>query len=450
MPDIMHAKKRGQIKESSGGLIVLCALCLLLMSSCAKDAADSGVSDVTVTKEAVAEFNAKVSVHYIKISIADFGDGFNHARYQYPNSIPPWELYDEEQILGFAENMIYLQNPDGGWAKNLDFQRKFSLQELVDLQKANKSVAPVTYQKKTDSNGSTIDNGNIFSQIKYLAQVYKQVPKKRYLDCAVRALQWILNAQHPVSGGFTGADVYAITYNDDVMSETLRTLRNISRDDDLYGVFPAEMRTKAADAYTKGVECILKTQITLTLKDGTKILTAWCQQHSHDTLQPVWAREFEPPSVCTSESAKVVNLLMEDDDPSDKMKKAIVAACKWFDCDDVRIHGKKIVSIPCSGETLNGRYYDYERKMVDDASASDLWARFYALDSSFDVVTGARKPIQGTYPEVNTPIWCDRGCKYCETYNDMSKERRNGYGYTVTTPNTTLKRFAGWKQKFGI
>lgn len=403
-----------------------------------------------VSDAEAAAFEKKVSAHYTAISISDFSDGFNHARYQYPNSIPPWSLYDEDQILGFAENMIYLQNPDGGWEKNLDLQRKFTLSELISLQNKNKSVPAVTYELKTDERGSTIDNGNIFSQIKYLAQVYKQVPEKRYLDCAVKALQWILNAQHPKSGGFTGADAYAITYNDDVMSDTLQTLRNVSRDDTLYGGFPDEMRKKAEAAYAKGIECILKTQITLTLQDGTKLLTAWCQQHSHDTLQPVWAREFEPPSVCTRESAKVVNLLMEDEHPTDAIKNAIIAACEWFDRDDVRLHGKKIVRIPCTGEVLNGRYYDYEQQMVDDANASDLWARFYALDSSFNVTTGARKPIKGKYPAVNTPIWCDRGCKYCPTFNDLSKERRNGYSYTVTTPRSTLSKFSAWKTKHGI
>ena len=159
-------------------------------------------SNTTNLQESVSEkdetaFQKKVSVHYTKISIGDFSDGFNHARYQYPDSIPPWGLYNEDQILGFAENMICLQNPDGGWAKNLDFQRMYTLSELLELQKKNKSIAPVTYGLKTDSNGSTIDNGNIFAQIKYLAAVYAQVPEQRYLDCAVRALQWILNAQHP-------------------------------------------------------------------------------------------------------------------------------------------------------------------------------------------------------------------------------------------------------------
>lgn len=412
----------------------------------------SCVSDNNLESENVAEnlsFFEKTEVHYKAIDISDFADGFNHARYEYPNSIPPWSLYETTQILGLAENMVYLQNPDGGWAKNLDLQRKYTLEELEKLQKSNKSVPPVTYEKKTDSRGSTIDNGNIFSQIKYLAQVYVQVPDARYIECLTKAVNWILNAQHPTSGGWTGSDVFAITYNDDVMSDTLRTLKSIATDDTLYGVLPKEIRQKAQSAYDNGIQCILNTQITITKKDGTKQLTAWCQQHSHTTLQPIWAREFEPPSICTSESKKIIELLMEIENPSEQIKKAIIAASEWLSSDEIKIVGKKIIKNSIPGQVLNGRYYDTENVMVDDPN-SILWARFYALDSSFDLVTGARKPITGTYPEVNTPIWCDRGCSYVQNYNDLSLERRNGYGYVGNYGKNFASKLNSWKTKNGI
>ncbi|MBQ0051701.1 MAG: pectate lyase, partial [Treponema sp.] len=375
-----------------------------------------------------SDFTKLVQQEYSDISISDFSDGFNHARYQYKDSIPPYELYDTTQILGFAENMVYLQNPDGGWAKNLDFQRVYSLSELESIKEKNKSVPPVTYELHSTSNGSTMDNRNIHSQIKYLCQVYKQVKNSenvdgnRYLECATKALNWILNAQHPVSGGFTGADVFAITYNDDVMSDALTILRDISNGSGAYSVFPSETQKKAKSAYEKGIECILKTQITVTLKNGTKLLTAWCQQHYHDNLQPRWPREFEPPSICSTESFKVLKLLMADPNPTEAMKKAVKAGVEFFDRDDVRIHDKKVKDVPLSKPIYweNVKRTDTkERIMVDEKGNRDLWARFYALDSSFDVVKDARKPIQGTYPEVLSPIWCDRGCKYVENYMDL-------------------------------
>ena len=93
-------------------------------------------------------FFEKTERSYNAIDIADFEDGFDHARYGYPQSNPPWHLYQTTQILGFAENMVYLQNPDGGWAKNIDFQRKFTLEELKKNQNDNATILPVTYGKK--------------------------------------------------------------------------------------------------------------------------------------------------------------------------------------------------------------------------------------------------------------------------------------------------------------
>lgn len=398
-----------------------------------------------------AKFEDFTQKMYSPVSLKEFSDGFNHARYIYKNSVPPYKLYDETQIAGIAENMVFLQNPDGGWAKNLDYQRIFTLEELKVLQEKNSRLKPVTFNLKTESHGSTTDNRNIFSQIRYLANVYLQIPEKRYAECAKRGILWILNAQEPKTGGFTGADVFAITFNDDVMADILTFLNEVVQNRELYAFVDEETRDRAQNAYLRGIECILKTQISVTLDDGSKILTAWCQQHSYENYAPVWAREFEPPSICSTESKNVVKFLMKIENPSPEIQNAIISACEFFDRPEIRIHGKKLVRKTRKAEVLNGRYYDYEQVLVDEPSALDLWARFYALDSSFDVETGARKPISGTYPSVLKPVWCDRGCKYVEDFNFLSVERRNGYGYTTSSMERLISTdFPAWKRKNGI
>ena len=392
--------------------------------------------------------------HYPAVDISEFRDGFNHARYRYKDSVPPWKLYAASQILGIAGNMICLQNPDGGWAKNLDFQRIYTEKELAKLQEKNRSIKPVSYGFQQERGSSTLDNRNIYPQVRYLCRVYnivkntKGIGAQRYLDSATRAVHWILNAQHPASGGFTGCDVFGITYNDDVMTGTLRLLRDIANGKDELAVFPEEIRNKAKAAYSKGVQCILRNQITVTCNDGTKLLTAWCQQYSHKPPFPaIWAREFEPPAISSSESYGVLSLLMEDPEPSEELKKAIRAGCEFFNREDVRIRGKKIVINKTEPVVLNGRNYTTDRIMVDDVNSSDLWARFYALDAGFDVVTGARKTIRGTYPPVLQPVWCDMGCIYRKTYNDLSRERRNGYDYVNNEGIVLLKAYEKWKEK---
>ena len=393
-------------------------------------------------------------MHFRAIDLSEFWDGFNHARYRYKDSIPPWKLYQPTQIIGIAENMVCLQNPDGGWAKSLDFQRVYTVKELIKLRLKNRSVKSVKYDFPREQQSSTLDNRNIYSQIRYLCRVYKEVKNvkeidaERYLASATRAVQWILDAQHPVSGGFTGCDVFGITYNDDVMTGALRLLRDIANGKEELAVFPEDIRTKAKAAYARGIQRVLSDQITVTLSDGTKLLTAWCQQYSHTPpFRPTWEREFEPPAVCSWESFNVLLLLMEEPDPDNKTKAAIQAGCEFFNRNDVRIHGKKLKVISTEQVMLNGRTYTTDRVLVDDAKAEDLWARFYALDKSFDVTAGAPEPIRGSYPAVLQPVWCDMGCTYRETYNDLSRGRRNGYEYVNKEGKALIRAFAEWKKK---
>ena len=393
--------------------------------------------------------------HYPAIDLSEFQDGFNHARYRYKNSVPPWKLYKPTQIIGIAENMVYLQNPDGGWAKNLDFQRVYTVKELKTLQLKNRSVKPVKYGFPHERQSSTLDNRNIYSQIRYLCRTYKEVKDvkginaERYLASATRAVQWILDAQHPVSGGFTGYDVFGITYNDDVMTGTLRLLRDIANGKEELSVFPEKIRTKAKAAYVRGIQCILRNQIMVTLADGTELLTAWCQQYSHTPpFRPKWERQFEPPALCSLESFNVLLLLMEEPDPDAKVRAAVKAGCEFFDRNDIRIHGKKLKVTATEPILLNGRTYTSDNVLVDDEKAEDLWARFYALDKSFDVTAGAPKPIRGNYPAVLKPVWCDRECTYRETYNDLSRERRNGYNYVNSAGYRLLKAYEKWKKKY--
>lgn len=400
----------------------LLALIAVLFVSCA--------STPDRSKETLAEWRANNEKSYQPISLRAFNDSINHARKSFKNRIPDYALYDESQIVGIAENMLYLQNPDGGWKKNYDWARKYARNELEGQKKALQNVPPLGYELKTNGMQSTLDNRNIYSQIEYLALVYQQVPDPRYRECIQRALTWILNAQNPSSGGWTGSDVYGVTYNDDVMTGTMSTLRDIANGLPQYQFLGKKVQQQAKDAYDKAIQCVIKTQIKIKQADGTEILTAWCQQHDHETLEPIWARAFEPPSITTSESVELVLMLMEDPAPSDALKKCIVSACDWLLRDDLILKGKKIVRKSAAGEiSSKGQYTDYEQVMVDDPDAPALWARMYDLKTM-------------------KPVWCDRDRKICESFNDMSKERRNGYAYTGKWVNKIPEKYGEWKAKF--
>ena len=213
------------------------------------------------SKETETEWKIKNEVAYEPIDVSAFHDSINHARKSFKNHIPTYQLYNQSQIVGIAENMLYLQNPDGGWKKNYDWLRKYYRNELEGQKNSLKNVPPLTYQLKTNGQQSTLDNRNIYSQIDYLAQVYQQVHDSRYKESALRAFNWILNAQHPSSGGWTGSDVYGITYNDDIMAGTMTLLRDIANGLPQYAFLGKKARRQAKDAYDKAIQCVIKTQI---------------------------------------------------------------------------------------------------------------------------------------------------------------------------------------------
>ncbi|MBR4463462.1 MAG: pectate lyase [Treponema sp.] len=402
--------------------IVFLLVTSVLVFSCASNADRS--------KETEAEWTAKNERAYEPVDVSAFDDSISHARKSFKNHIPTYKVYNPSQIVGIAENMLYLQNPDGGWKKNYDWLRKYYRNELEGQQNSLKKVPPLDYHIKTNGQQSTLDNRNIYSQIEYLALVYQQVPDPRYKESALRAFNWILNAQHPLSGGWTGSDVYGITYNDDIMSGTMTLLRDIASGLPQYAFLGKKAQAQAKAAYDKAIQCVIRTQIKIPQSDGSELLTAWCQQHDHETLQPIWARAFEPPSITIGESVELVLMLMKDPNPSDELKKCISAACEFLLRDDLVLKGKKIVRKSAKGELSDlGQYTDFETFMEDDPNAPALWARMYDIQTL-------------------KPIWCDRNRKICDSFNDMSKERRNGYSYTGKWVEKLRSPYAAWKEKY--
>ena len=71
--------------------------------------------------------------------------------------------------------------------------------------------------------------------------------------------------------------------------------------------------------------CILKCQIR---ENGR--LTAWCQQHDNIDLRPQNARTFELASICSLESAEVVEFLMSLDRPGKEIIAAVQGALRWL------------------------------------------------------------------------------------------------------------------------
>jgi pectinesterase len=136
---------------------------------------------------------------------------------------------------------------------------------------------------------------------------------------------------------------------------------------------------------------------------------------------PAKARAYELPLLSGKESAQIVLLLMDIENPSDSIKTAIVKAVEWFE--KTKIIGYSEVS----EKDENGK--TIEKKLVKDEKAKPLWARFMELDN-------------------NTPFFCDRDGIKKDNYQEISIERRTGYAWYTHEPNEVLKKFPLWKEKY--
>lgn len=321
------------------------------------------------------------------------------------------EWYGSEDAKAVAENVLLYQRDIGGWPKNIQMQKPLSDTEKADLKAKQKSTKDVT-----------TDNGATYGEMLFLSKIYRQIPDERYKNAFLKGLEYILEAQYdnggwpqfyPLRKGYYSH----ITYNDDSMVNILLVLEHIVENTGYYSIeVPNDLVERSRIAMEKGIDCILKTQYR---QNG--VLTSWCAQHDAKTLQPAKARAYELPSLSGKESAKIVLFLMTLENPSEEIKNAIISAYKWFD--EVKLTGIKEV------RTYNEKGKLIEKKIVPDAEAAPIWARFMELDD-------------------NTPFFCDRDGIKKYTLAEIGAERRNGYAWYTDEPKEVFKKYKKWSKKY--
>jgi PelA/Pel-15E family pectate lyase len=318
---------------------------------------------------------------------------------------PEWYASTDARVV--ADSVIRWQSAHGGWPKNTDL--------------AAPPPSPVALGKTPGRDSTdTIDNGATTTPMRFLALMVRATRDTRYRAAFDRGVDYLLAAQYP-SGGWPQyfplrKGYYShITYNDDAMVSVLTVLRAVAAGKPPYDFADAARRARAATAVARGIDCILRTQI----KQNRK-LTAWCAQHDETSLEPAWARNYEPPTLSGGESVGIVRFLMDIEQPTPEMVAAINGAVAWFE--GVAIHGVRL-------EEFTGADGKRDKRVVADPAAEPLWARFYELGTNRPVFTGRDKVVRYAISEIE-------------------HERRNGYSYYVTSPASLIgKEYPRWRAK---
>jgi PelA/Pel-15E family pectate lyase len=316
--------------------------------------------------------------------------------------------FASEDARTMAESVIQYQSSQGGWPKSTDLARP--------------PLTPGDIPPEGGGRANSLDNDATTVPMEFLARVIYASNEDSYIHSFNRGLDYLFNAQYP-SGGWPqfwplrGDKYYSrIAFNDGAMIRVMTLLRDVASGEEPYTFVDEERRSKAAAAVELGIDCILKSQIR---QDGK--LTAWCAQHDEHTLEPAWARAYEPPSLSGEESVGIVQFLMSVQDPAPEIIEAIQAAVIWLR--EVAMKGVRLDGI----RNPDGRT---ERFLVDDPDASPLWARFYEL---------------GT----NRPLYLDRDSKFRYDFSEIGYERRSGYGYHGDWPAELLNiEYHQWLERY--
>lgn len=296
-----------------------------------------------------------------------------------------------------ADTIVSFQTPAGGWDKNQD------------------RAGPPRQRGQAWGSGGTIDNGATTTELRFLARVQKSLPGpagEAYRAAFLKGLRYLLEAQYP-NGGWPqfyplqGGYHDAVTYNDDALANVAELLMGVGAREGDFAFVTEPLAAEAQKAVDRAVALIVRTQV---VAGGRR--TSWGQQHDVLTLIPVGARNFEPASLSSSESAGLLLFLMQLRHPSPEVVRAVHEGAAWLEASALR-------DVEWTGVGPDGR------QLRPKPGAGPIWARFYDIPSM-------------------RPIFGDRDRTIHNDVNEVSLERRNGYSWFGTGPARALDLYRNW------
>ena len=340
------------------------------------------------------------------------------------NREPRW--YGEPEALRIADIVVSFQTPAGGWSKNLSFTSHIRSpgEHFAPDNRSRFSTNSANSDNDAPHDASwsyvgTFDNGATTTQLRYLAKVISALPRSasaKYRKSFLRGLDYILEAQFP-NGGWPqvwplqGGYHDAITYNDGGMMHVIELLDDVGSGKGEFEFVPRGYRWKAAASAKRGINCILATQIVV---NGQR--SVWCQQHDAITLQPTAARNYEMPCKTSGESAEILVFLMNIPSPSPQVVAAVHPAIAWLEKTEIF-------------DVAYRRTSDEGRKLIAAPGNGPIWARYYGITTDI-------------------PIFGDRDKSIHDTVNEISLERRNGYGWYGDSPARAIGAYKQWNLKY--
>jgi PelA/Pel-15E family pectate lyase len=298
----------------------------------------------------------------------------------------PDSWYRSDEGRRIAENILSWQDKGTGWPS---------------MDTAQAPFAGDTHTDRPSGLRASLVKATV-NEMRFLARGYRATRDERYLAAVLGGLKFILDAQYP-SGGWpyrcpAQADDYSrcAAYADDVMTDLMTLLQEVGSSPDFRSL-DQENRQKARQAFEKGIEFIMRSQVRVNDKP-----TAWAGYYDPNTCEPRPGRMFDAPAICSDESAGVLLLLMGIRKPSPEVIEAIEAGAQWYR--DAQISGLELASTPKGC------------RIKSNASAPPLWARFYEIGTNRPIFAGGDGIVRHSTAEIPPELRLD-----CAWYTDSGR-----------------------------
>jgi PelA/Pel-15E family pectate lyase len=338
-------------------------------------------------------------------SLDAFADAIHHWRNVHGDKYP---RHAPDAVAKIADTILLYQRLDGGWKENEDPAR------ILDEE------TRARFAEEAKKSGGSFDNRNTYTQFDYLATAHAITGDPRYRDGALRGLEFILAHQIASCGGWPHTvpprESYhpRITFADDVTAGVLGTLRKVVDDRRRHAFVDGPLLARVQAAIARGDACVLRLQV----RQGDR-LAGWAGQYDETTLQPAQGRKFELPAIAVQETVGVVGYLMSIRSPSPEVIAAVEGAVQWLR--QVELRGWRLETFEAPAEQFRYHETSKDRRLVADASARGLWARFHDLND-------------------NSVVLADRDGRRLARYEDVTRERRTGYAWYGDWPRGLLDR----------
>lgn len=210
-----------------------------------------------------------------------------------------------ESARKVANALIWGQLECGGWNYVFDFAGENSLKSWYDT--VGKSGWRLEEFQHYYGN-ATYDDGGTMEAAKFLLRMYVEKNDPTFRPALDKVIRFVLESQYPVGGWpqryplmydhpFQGKKDYSsfITLNDDVAPDIIEFLLQCHQAMGLQGVKEPIMRAM---------------YLMITLQQG-KPYAGWADQYFVDNLKPAHARSYEPRSVNTGTTVRMIHLMLD-------------------------------------------------------------------------------------------------------------------------------------------